>query len=784
MRSTIRKALALFGMSALLLAGCGRTTGTETAEGSHTENSAEQSQQKETDLLSTEWKFSGEITEAGKMWSVADYVEGFLPRAEGRTPGICLRASDGASYFVLSEFYALHNGEEGREWFLTEYDTDRMVEETLPLTLKAPEGTAEVASALQEMENLRADIVGMDIVSGAFRYFLQVHDTEGATVQLLAASADRDGNVSAAVDLLPALTTAGFGVQNGEMISGCCCDAEGRSYVSASGGTAVYILDREGALLYTMTTERQEMLSYRGKLPAGIPVFEYRRAQDDQIALIAFDGVKTAVLYSGEGFLGEEKDFSRSGAIYFLNGGGLYCWDAPVGSCQIIYDKMPAGGCDAILQNAEGDIFAFFQESNEQYAIRLVNEPEAEPVEIEILMTTFGEYVSDCAAAYTRRHPGVTIHVKSPDGVFGDVLLNQLLTDISQGSGPELLVLRREQLLALQDKVALEDLSGVLRDETVSQIYPGVLQNGMVGNALYGITCETSVSTLLVSENVWKGKTWTLDEVLALMEEGEDTGAAPERFACLPYDTTAAQMLYELALTDMESSPFLDIADKKCSYGTAEFEALLKLCKRYGKETAGDSNVSLEEQRQEMSEGRALAYAFDGGFLEFGRVLAAMGEDYHCVGYPTQGDSGSYFNFYNGCVAVSTGAEHREIIDDFLNYLVEYETQRRYCTDWVRRDVLQDCVKEQVEMYGEKAPIPVFVMGEREVIPLTGREDGTSYLPEYLELLEQCIPRKTEWNTIRNIVREEAAAFFAGDKSAHEAAEIIQNRVQLYLEEL
>ena len=43
------------------------------------------------------WKFSGEITEAGKMWSVADYVEGFLPRAEGRTPGICLRASDGAS---------------------------------------------------------------------------------------------------------------------------------------------------------------------------------------------------------------------------------------------------------------------------------------------------------------------------------------------------------------------------------------------------------------------------------------------------------------------------------------------------------------------------------------------------------------------------------------------------------------------------------------------------------------------------------------------------------------
>ena len=393
----VRKTLAqiLFCLVSLFLAGCGRTAVTETAEDGYSESSEGQSAQKEMNLLSTEWKLSGDITEAESMWSVADYVEGFLPRAEGRTPGICLRASDGASYFVLSEFYALHNGEQSREWFLTEYNTDRMDGETLPLTLKATEGTEELASALEAMENLRANIVGMDVVSGAFRYFLQVHDEEGATVQLLAISAERDGNVSSAVDILPALTAAGFGVQKGEMISGCYCDAEGRAYVSAFDGAAVYILDREGTLLHTMATERQELLVYRGKLPAGIPVFEYWRTQDDQNVLIAFDGVKTAVLYSGEGFLGEEKDFSRSGEVYFLNGKELFCWNAPVGSCQMIYDKMPASGCDAILQNAAGDIFAFFQESSEHYAIRLVNEPEAEPVELEILMTTFGEYVSD-----------------------------------------------------------------------------------------------------------------------------------------------------------------------------------------------------------------------------------------------------------------------------------------------------------------------------------------------------------------------------------------------------
>ena len=36
---------------------------------------------------------------------------------------------------------------------------------------------------------------------------------------------------------------------------------------------------------------------------------------------------------------------------------------------------------------------------------------------------------------------------------------------------------------------------------------------------------------------------------------------------------------------------------------------------------------------------------------------------------------------------------------------------------------------------------------------------------------------------IRRIISEEAGAYFAGDKSAEEAAEIIQRRVWLYLNE-
>ena len=40
-----------------------------------------------------------------------------------------------------------------------------------------------------------------------------------------------------------------------------------------------------------------------------------------------------------------------------------------------------------------------------------------------------------------------------------------------------------------------------------------------------------------------------------------------------------------------------------------------------------------------------------------------------------------------------------------------------------------------------------------------------------------------EYSEIEMIMTEEAAAFFSGDKDAAEAAEIVQSRVQLYLDE-
>ena len=59
------------------------------------------------------------------------------------------------------------------------------------------------------------------------------------------------------------------------------------------------------------------------------------------------------------------------------------------------------------------------------------------------------------------------------------------------------------------------------------------------------------------------------------------------------------------------------------------------------------------------------------------------------------------------------------------------------------------------------------------------QEDGT----RLLDLINQASEKQLWDTTIEDIVNEETAAFFAGDKTAADTAAVIQNRVSIYLSE-
>lgn len=157
-----------------------------------------------------------------------------------------------------------------------------------------------------------------------------------------------------------------------------------------------------------------------------------------------------------------------------------------------------------------------------------------------------------------------------------------------------------------------------------------------------------------------------------------------------------------------------------------------------------------------------------------------LGEEYHVVGYPTEGECGTYWEG-SWMLAVSQETEHKEQVAAFLEELLSYENQ--YTLWWsepVRKDMLEGRLREH-NFGGER--MMCIEYGNGMMTPLSPGPAGDYRIGEYQALLEKSVGISADTSAIQEIIWEEVESYFSGDRDGATVAEIIQNRVQLYLSE-
>lgn len=172
-----------------------------------------------------------------------------------------------------------------------------------------------------------------------------------------------------------------------------------------------------------------------------------------------------------------------------------------------------------------------------------------------------------------------------------------------------------------------------------------------------------------------------------------------------------------------------------------------------------------------------------GGLDHFSDVMARNGEDCHFTGYPSEHGSGSYVDSYSyGYLVVNAQTKYKEEIKKYFALLLDYDNQFETAGCPVRMDVIRNCVAydELMEcyykIYSNDPDHPTYMK-------ISLKPDGTTYLEEFLEFVESCEPMPYCPPQIFTIISEELPPFFDGGKGAEETADIIQRRVQLYLDE-
>ena len=730
------------------------------------------------DWLKNVWLSTSREAEKTDSWSIDNYTEDFLPQLKDGVLGTRLYALDNNSFWILTEIWKTQ-GEDNRsrEYQFTKYDMNLAQDATFTYTLKWDESITGFDDLIQGMEQLTFHIVGMDCVDGIFSLLVEGSHKERNIPLFFVVHAQMDGQVLGVLDITDVLVENAFKCPVNTMPGAFHKDKKGNLFLMDPEMLNVFVINGDGTFSEIITPQNRTTLCFKGKLPEGEPVYDYSNG-DCTRTIVTYTETGQRTLYSGEMNWLDGTLFSSSGKAFYVDKNSLKCWDVVDGITEIVCDRIEAAVYDYLWMNDREELFLIAVGSN-PYIIKLKNVPPQEMVELELCITTRSRYVEDCAIAYSMRHPYVKINISEALS-FDDNAMNKLFTEVSEGKGPDILVLNRENVLSFYYAGALSDLSTVLTKDTKEQIFPGVLDYGTVDGKLVGLTCEATVDTLFIANEIWKDERWNSQDVLELIRSREKAGAPIERVVAS--SVTPYQMLVDLALKDITNSGFVNPYTKTCSFDSEEFIMLLEHCKKYGKEATGDYKDT-DELLAELKEGKCLAYGISGNLVQFSIVKAMLGEDYHNVGYPSESKQGSFLQFYDGCVAVNNQATNREEANDFLCYLLEYSTQRKYGMNWVRKDVLVDNVKDAVELYGYKKPVPVFFTSESAVIELDGKEDGSSYVKEYIELAESCIPQKEEYEQIDSIVIEEVQAFFNGQKTAKQVAEIIQSRVTIFLEE-
>lgn len=438
---------------------------------------------------------------------------------------------------------------------------------------------------------------------------------------------------------------------------------------------------------------------------------------------------------------------------------------------------MKVDGEHVLLEGGENSQSVVELENSEQSEAQLTEMEKALPtdkIELELASTFPSAFLKEAVTDFNRHNTEYRIVLRSrKDGEDYNDFQTKIQAEVSSGGGPALL---SDDVINLQDAAS----QGFLRDLTADFVEQKsvVLENawtaGEVNGASYAIPYCFSISTLVTSTDVVGDKdSWTSEEI---MQHAKSYGA---KVAVAEWDSP---MLFCMLAS---RSGLIDWKSGKSYLNSGEAVALLEFAEEYGvKGTESDVGVKIAE-----GEDLAVSYSISGLFGAECMEGVFQGKESY-IGWPTEdGSSGSTME--TDSISVNQACQYPEGANEFIRYLLSENMQDKFARgassngvsgfpiDKQALDRVFEYAEELSQNPLEKSGIANFMGYDfiREALS----EEGMERLHK---LFENASSDNSYIEEISDILQEETPAYFSGNKSAQEVCNILQNRVQLYLDEI
>lgn len=471
--------------------------------------------------------------------------------------------------------------------------------------------------------------------------------------------------------------------------------------------------------------------------------------------------------------------------IILIQGNSVYKYTKKQKGLQRIMN-LSSYGIDATKiiyfgKNSEGIEIVDYYGQNKDTEYTILKEGEDNKKEITLATIQMQGTLEDIVTSYNRYNSQYRVKVIDYyDPLRTDMTIDEcidnLYLSIIQGNAADILDVSLVDYDMLGQKGGLTDLYQMIqRDPEIStdMLEDNIIKQFQTGNRLYAMAPAFQIYSMWGKETLIQGRdSVSVHELSEMLKQRNKSIDAIYGFS--------ADESVLTTLCTMSISQFVDWDKKTCNFEQDDFYQILNFAKEY---TGGYSEGSIMQGVREDQILLTIGIITDTADHQIQKKI--YGENISYIGYPGTQSSGSAVGFRGSQLAINAKSAQEDDAWDFLKYYI----LNGYCGEGF------PIIKEQLESKWKtdmEKQFSTSIDGNYEK-PHGVFSDSTEYI-EVFEASEQDVEEvkeliakvdcKYQYHTeIQKIIEDEVAAYLQGQKTKEEVAELIQNRVSLYLKE-
>lgn len=584
-------------------------------------------------------------------------------------------------------------------------------------------------------------------------------------------------------------------------INDMMADETGNIYIS-DGNNTVYVIGADGTFLFKVSVENY--LSSLIKLKDGT-VGVTTNSQDNSGMVLKIVDINTKSWGKDYSVPNDVWNTSDGGSKYdfcFTDSSSLMGYDLATSVSEKILTWL---NCDVDGDNVrfstvldDGNVFAISNNYSDDGTtsfeiITLVKTPRSEVKEKTTLTmaTMWMDYnLKKELLKFNKTNPDYRIEITDYSEYNTDddytAGMTKLNTEIISGNIPDLIDISNLPSKQYAAKGLLEDLYPYIEgDSELSRddLMPGVIKAIETDGKLYQLVSSFSVMSIVGAPDVVGTEMgWTMDDMQKIIDEHPEAD-----YPFGSYMTRDSVMQY-LCMLNMDN--FMNWQTGECSFNSDEFKKLLTFANSFPEKIDESEDGTYIDPSTMIQDGRQLFEIFSASdFQTYQYYKAMFGGAITFKGFPSDNGSGNVAQV-NGGIAMTTSCKDKQGAWSFMRTLLseDYQenlgwgypiSQKAYekkLAEAMKQEYTTDENGNKIKVsnggmsMGDGATVEFYAITQEEADQITALVNSVDHTASYDE-------------SLLNIISEEAAYYFSGEKTVDQAADIIQSRMSIYINE-